>query len=94
MCLLVGHNDAGFEPDEPPLIAPDLNTAIVWLKKRIGEWFAVVLCEDNLDVTIKDVREFQHTVFSAEPGSRFVFHGHVFWVRLHDDHPASGERYP
>lgn len=82
MCLVVGHNDAGYEPDVDPVLAPDLNTAIRTLKQTIWDYFQIEV--DEIELTLKDVREFQHRAFNATIGSTLVFHGHTFWIR-HDN---------
>jgi len=84
MCLIVGHADAGYPPDEPEIEVNDLDTAVRVLINLVTKWFSIELIATDGDEPELTPVELRRLVVKASqikgPGSTVILRGHAFWI--------------
>ncbi len=79
MCLVVGHNDAGYLPLTDPIEVNDLKTAIQVLINEVTKWFEPEL--DGEELTQEELLSFYKRVRELRQRSTLILRGHAFWIQ-------------
>ena len=79
--MLVGHNDVGYEPEQPPIEVKDLGLALTVLQNEIVRWFSPVMQGEDAELTGPELKSFLSQARYLGPSSRICLRGRVFWIQ-------------